>query len=41
MFGGLSYKILAQPQANVVTISTYNYGTVNIYVGSETGAVIK
>ena len=41
MFGGLSYKILANPQANVVTISTYNYGKVNIYVGSETGAIIK
>lgn len=41
LFGGLSYKILANPQANVVTISTYNYGKVNIYVGSDTPAVIK
>ena len=41
LYGGLSYKILAQPQANVVTINTSVYGKVNIYVGKETGATIK
>lgn len=41
LFGGLTYDILATPQKNVVTIKTRDYGKVNIYVGSETGAVIK
>ena len=40
-FGGLTYTILAQPYTDVVTISTYNYGKVNIYVGKDTPAVIK
>ncbi len=40
-FGGLTYQILAKPQANVVTIQTEAYGKVNIYVGPETGAIIK
>ena len=40
-FGGLQYEVLGYPQANVVTIKTRDYGTVNIYVGKETGAVIK
>lgn len=40
-FGGLQYEVLGNPQANVVTIQTRDYGKVNIYVGAETGAVIK
>lgn len=40
-FGGISYEILAKPQADVVTIQTRDFGKVNIYVGKGTGAVIK
>lgn len=40
-FGGLTYDILATPQKDVVTIQTRDYGKVNIYVASSTGAVIK
>lgn len=40
-YGGLAYAVLAEPQANVVTIQTQTFGRVNIYVGSETGAIIK
>lgn len=40
-FGGLQYEVLGKPQANVVTIQTKDFGKVNIYVGHETGAVIK
>lgn len=41
LFGGLTYDILDNPQSNIVTIQTRDFGKVNIYVGSETGAVIK
>ena len=41
MFGGLQYEVLAEPQANVVTIQTRDFGKVNIYVGPDTPAVIK
>lgn len=40
-FGGLEYEVLGYPYPNVVTIKTRDYGKVNIYVGKETGAVIK
>lgn len=40
-FGGLSYKILKKPQANVVTIKTDNFGKVNIFVGKGSGAKIN
>ena len=40
-FGGLTYEILAEPQKDVVTIQTQDYGKVNIYVGPGTGAIIK
>ncbi len=39
-FGGLTYKILGRPYPDVVTINT-GRGKRNIYVGPETGAVIK
>ncbi|GIN93311.1 hypothetical protein J22TS1_43620 [Siminovitchia terrae] len=39
-FGGLTYDILGNPYSNVVTIMT-GRGKRNIYVGPETGAVIK
>ena len=40
-FGGLTYDIIATPMKDVVTIQTRDYGKVNIYVASNTGAVIK
>ena len=40
-FGGLSYKILANPQKDVYTIQTSNFGKVNIYAAPTTGAIIK
>lgn len=40
-FGGLTYDVLATPMNDVVTIQTRDYGKVNIYVASSTGAVIK
>lgn len=40
-YGGLTYDIIGRPQADVVTISTRDFGTVNIYVGAGTGAIIK
>jgi hypothetical protein len=41
LFGGLQYAILGTPYPNVVTIQTRDFGTVNIYVGAETGASIR
>ncbi|GIO27714.1 peptidoglycan DD-metalloendopeptidase family protein [Ornithinibacillus bavariensis] len=40
-FGGLQYEVLGRPQANVVTIQTRDFGKVNIYVGPESGAILK
>ena len=40
-FGGLTYDIIANPQKDVYTIKTQNYGKVNIYAASSTGATIK
>lgn len=39
-YGGLTYDVLDRPYPNVVTIMT-GRGKRNIYVGPETGAVIK
>ncbi|GIN93294.1 hypothetical protein J22TS1_43450 [Siminovitchia terrae] len=39
-FGGLEYKILRNPQTDVYTIKTSNFGIVNIYAGKETEAKI-
>lgn len=41
LYGGLSYEILAKPQANVYTIQTGSFGKVNIYAGPDTPAVIS
>ncbi len=40
-FHGLEYDIIAYPQKDVVTIETRDFGIVNIFVASTTGAVIK
>ena len=39
-FGGLSYRILGNPQKDVYTIQTDSFGKVNIYGASSTGATI-
>ncbi|KAF6546282.1 MULTISPECIES: N-acetylmuramoyl-L-alanine amidase [unclassified Bacillus (in: firmicutes)] len=40
-FGGLKYEILANPQTDVYTIKTDQFGKVNIYAGKTTGATVK
>ncbi|MCY9052436.1 N-acetylmuramoyl-L-alanine amidase [Bacillus spizizenii] len=40
-FGGLKYEILANPQTDVYTIKTDQFGKVNIYAAKSTGATIK
>lgn len=39
-FNGLTYQVLGNPQKDVYTISTSNFGKVNIYAASSTGAKI-
>lgn len=39
-FKGLTYEILANPQADVYTIKTDSFGRVNIYASASTGAKI-
>ena len=39
-YGGLSYKILGNPQANVYTITTESFGMVNIYAPRDTDSSI-
>lgn len=39
-FGGLEYKILGNPQTDVYTIQTKDFGKVNIYGAASTGAEI-
>lgn len=39
-FGGLEYNIISMPYNNVATIETRDYGVVNIYVATSTGAKI-
>lgn len=41
LFSGLEYDIIDKPYQDVVTIQTRDYGKVNIYVASSTGAIIK
>ncbi|MGE8206649.1 glycoside hydrolase family 73 protein [Heyndrickxia sp. NPDC080065] len=40
-FGGLSYDILGNPQKDVYTIQTRDFGKVNIYAAPSTGSKIK
>lgn len=40
-YGGLSYEILANPQADVYTIKTSTFGTVNIYAPKDNDSVIS
>jgi N-acetylmuramoyl-L-alanine amidase len=40
-FGGLTYEIIGNPQADVYTIKTDNFGKVNIYAAASTGAKIN
>jgi N-acetylmuramoyl-L-alanine amidase len=40
-FGGLEYDILRNPQANVYTIQTSDFGKVNIYAAPSTGAKVS
>lgn len=39
-FGGLTYEILGNPQTDVYTIKTDQFGKVNIYAAASTGAKI-
>ncbi|MDL4841730.1 M23 family metallopeptidase [Aquibacillus rhizosphaerae] len=40
-FGGLQYEVLDTPYRDIVTIQTRDFGKVNIYVASGTGAVMR
>ncbi|MEC2423281.1 N-acetylmuramoyl-L-alanine amidase [Bacillus velezensis] len=40
-FGGLKYEILANPQKDVYTIKTDQFGKVNIFAAKSTGATVK
>lgn len=40
-FGGLSYEILGNPQTNVYTIQTRDFGKVNIFAGPSTSAIVR
>ena len=40
-FNGLSYEILGNPQTDVYTIQTQQFGKVNIYAAKSTGAEFK
>ncbi|TXK24570.1 N-acetylmuramoyl-L-alanine amidase [Bacillus amyloliquefaciens] len=40
-FGGLKYEILANPQTDVYTIKTDQFGKVNVYAAKSTGATVK
>ncbi|MED4818428.1 hypothetical protein P9654_00695 [Bacillus atrophaeus] len=40
-FGGLKYRVLGNPQTDVYTIKTDQFGKVNIYVAKHTGATVK
>lgn len=40
LYGGLSYEILAEPQKDVYTIQTENYGKVNIYAPRDNDSSI-
>ncbi|WEZ21269.1 N-acetylmuramoyl-L-alanine amidase [Bacillus subtilis] len=40
-FGGLKYEVIANPQTDVYTIKTDQFGKVNIYAAKSTGATVK
>ncbi|MEC1690376.1 N-acetylmuramoyl-L-alanine amidase [Bacillus mojavensis] len=40
-FGGLKYEVLGNPQKDVYTIKTDQFGKVNIYAAKSTGATVK
>lgn len=40
-FGGLKYEVLGNPQTDVYTIKTDQFGKVNIYAAQSTGATVK
>ncbi|HSH52944.1 MAG TPA: N-acetylmuramoyl-L-alanine amidase, partial [Bacteroidales bacterium] len=40
-FGGLSYEIIGNPQPNVYTIKTGQFGVGNVYAHPSTGAIVK
>jgi hypothetical protein len=40
-FGGLEYEVIGNPQKDVYTIQTKDFGKVNIYAPEETGAIIR
>nr|WP_231120138.1 hypothetical protein [Bacillus safensis] len=40
-FSGLKYEVLANPQTDVHTIKTDQFGKVNIYAAKSTGATVK
>ncbi|WED89322.1 N-acetylmuramoyl-L-alanine amidase [Bacillus velezensis] len=40
-FGGLKYEVLGNPQTDVYTIKTDQFGKVNIYAAKSTGATVK
>lgn len=41
LFGGLTYDVVRMNQSNVAVIRTRDWGEVQIYVGTETGAVLS
>ncbi|MEC3608826.1 hypothetical protein P9126_17845 [Bacillus glycinifermentans] len=40
-FGALKYEILANPQTDVYTIKTNQFGKVKIYAAKSTGVTVK
>ncbi|ASB64832.1 N-acetylmuramoyl-L-alanine amidase [Bacillus velezensis] len=40
-FGGLKYEVLGNPQTDVYTIKTDQFGKVNVYAAKSTGATVK
>lgn len=40
-FGGLKYEVLGNPQMDVYTIKTDQFGKVNLYAAKSTGATVK
>ncbi len=40
-FGGLKYEVLGNPQTDVYTIKTDQFGKVNLYAAKSTGAAVK
>ncbi|WP_251034456.1 MULTISPECIES: hypothetical protein [unclassified Bacillus (in: firmicutes)] len=40
-FDGLKYEVLGNPQRDVYTIKTDQFGKVNVYAAKSTGATVK